>query len=156
MAGEGNRPARGKNAAVRGLLTETVTGVGYADRAMKNPNFLLLYVKDVAASAAFYSRLLGRPAIDSSENFAMMPLTEGVMLGLWRDGDIQPPAAGKAGGFEIGLPVSSDDEVEQSHRDFAQHGIAILQPPTRMDFGYTFVGADPDGYRLRVTHVPRP
>ncbi|WP_374468302.1 hypothetical protein [Ferrovibrio sp.] len=27
---------------------------------------------------------------------------------------------------------------------------AILQPPTAMDFGYTFLAADPDGHRLRV------
>ena len=31
-----------------------------------------------------------------------------------------------------------------------KRGIEILQKPTRMDFGFTFVGLDPDGHRLRV------
>ena len=29
-------------------------------------------------------------------------------------------------------------------------GVKILQPPTDMDFGRTFVALDPDGHRLRV------
>ena len=28
-------------------------------------------------------------------------------------------------------------------------GLAVVQEPTRMDFGFTFVVADPDGHRLR-------
>jgi len=31
-----------------------------------------------------------------------------------------------------------------------KHGLVIVQAPTEMDFGYTFVASDPDGYRLRV------
>jgi predicted enzyme related to lactoylglutathione lyase len=26
----------------------------------------------------------------------------------------------------------------------------VAQPPTRMDFGFTFLALDPDGHRLRV------
>ena len=29
-------------------------------------------------------------------------------------------------------------------------GVKIAQAPTRMDFGYTFLGLDPDGHRVRV------
>ena len=33
---------------------------------------------------------------------------------------------------------------------WAKLGLKILQEPTKMDFGYTFTAADPDGHRLRV------
>ena len=29
-------------------------------------------------------------------------------------------------------------------------GLRIIQEPTKMDFGFTFTAADPDGHRLRV------
>ena len=51
---------------------------------MANLNFVLLYVEDVAASEAFYAKVFGRAAIESSPSFAMIPAATGVMLGLWR------------------------------------------------------------------------
>ena len=50
--------------------------------------FILLYVENVAASEAFYARTLGRPAVESSPGFAMIPAAPGVMLGLWRRDEI--------------------------------------------------------------------
>ena len=50
---------------------------------MAQPNMLLLYVADVASSATFYASLLGHAPIEQSVNFAMLPLAQGVMLGLW-------------------------------------------------------------------------
>lgn len=119
---------------------------------MKNPNFVLLYVKDPAASAAFYTRLLGRPAVDASENFAMLPLTGDVMLGLWAMADVQPSSVIMGGGSEIGFPAESHAAVDACHREWSAQRLAIAQPPTQMDFGYTFVALDPDGHRLRVFH----
>jgi hypothetical protein len=29
-------------------------------------------------------------------------------------------------------------------------GLRIIQEPVKMDFGFTFTAADPDGHRLRV------
>src|ERR1700677_4399615 len=68
--------------------------------------FILLYVENVAASEAFYVRTLGRPAIESSPGFAMIPAAPGVMLGLWRRDDIAPPA-GAPGGSEIAFALES-------------------------------------------------
>ena len=50
---------------------------------MPNFSFVLLYVENPPASAGFYADLLGRPIVETSPTFAMLPLTEGVMLGLW-------------------------------------------------------------------------
>ncbi len=116
---------------------------------MPDPNCTLIHVASPAASADFYAELLGKPPVEASANFAMFALEGGAMLGLWATHDVQPPASA-AGGTEIGFSVDSDDTVSRLHRDWSARDVAILQPPTRMDFGYTFVALDPDGHRLRV------
>jgi predicted enzyme related to lactoylglutathione lyase len=100
---------------------------------MTDPNFILLYVEDAARSAAFYQSLLGKAPAEASPTFAMFPLDSGVMLGLW-------------GAFA----VADDATVSARHKEWAAQGLTILQEPQRMDFGFTFTAADPDGHRLRV------
>jgi catechol 2,3-dioxygenase-like lactoylglutathione lyase family enzyme len=111
--------------------------------------FILLYVENVAASQAFYARTLGRPAIEASPGFAMIPAAPGVMLGLWRRDQISPPA-GAPGGGEIAFALESDAAVDAAHAEWSARGVTIAQAPTRMDFGYTSLGLDPDGHRVRV------
>src|SRR5580704_9511839 len=116
---------------------------------MPDVSFILLYVEDVAASQAFYARTLGRPAIEASPGFAMIPAAPGVMLGLWRRDEVAP-AAGAPGGGEVALAVESDGAVDAAHMQWRDSGVKIAQAPTRMAFGYTFVGLDSDGHRVRV------
>jgi catechol 2,3-dioxygenase-like lactoylglutathione lyase family enzyme len=111
--------------------------------------FILLYVENVAASEAFYARTLGRPAVESSPRFAMIPAAPGVMLGLWRRDEIAPEA-GAPGGGEIAFALENDAAVDAAHAQWRDRGVRIAQAPTRMDFGYTFLGLDPDGHRVRV------
>ena len=80
----------------------------------------------------------------------MLPLREGVMLGLWSRHTVAPAAAAAGGGTEIALAVESFDAVDALHADWSGRGLAIAQAPTVMDFGRTFVALDPDGHRLRV------
>jgi catechol 2,3-dioxygenase-like lactoylglutathione lyase family enzyme len=120
---------------------------------MPNVGFVIVYVKNVAASQAFYSTLLGQKAVDASETFAMLPAGPGLMLGLWRRDGVAP-AANEAGGSEIAFPVGQDAEVDRLFGEWRAHGVVIALAPTRMDFGYTFVGLDPDGQRLRVFAPP--
>lgn len=113
-------------------------------------SFLLLYVKDPLASARFYSDLLGTPVVEQSPGFAMLPLREGVMLGLWKRDAVEPKAAGGAGSSEVAFTVADQAAVNTTHAAWAKRGLAIAQAPTQMDFGFTFVALDPDGHRLRV------
>jgi catechol 2,3-dioxygenase-like lactoylglutathione lyase family enzyme len=117
---------------------------------LPDPNFILLYVKDVATSVSFYTGLLGRAPIDASPNFGMFALSSGVLLGLWARHDVEPAATAPTGSGEIGITLASVGEVEAAHADWLGRGLSILQPPTKMDFGFTFVAGDPDGNRLRV------
>ena len=117
---------------------------------MTDFNLVVLYVKDPAASSAFYRDLLERPVVDSSPNFAMLPLGEESMLGLWRRGQVEPPAGNETGGAEIVFNVANADAVRAAHETWKARGLKIAQAPTAMDFGHTFVALDPDGHRLRV------
>ena len=117
---------------------------------MPNFSFVLLYVENPPASAAFYADLLGRPAIESTPTFAMLPLSDGVMLGLWSRETVKPAAAGHAGAGEIAFTVAGAAAVQATFIDWKQRGLKMIQEPVEMDFGHTFVATDPDGHRLRV------
>ena len=117
---------------------------------MPNFGFVLLYVENPPASADFYADLLGRPVIESSPTFAMLPLSEGVMLGLWSRNTVEPAATSPAGASEVAFTVADAAAVKATFADWKQRGLPILQEPVQMDFGHTFVAADPDGHRLRV------
>ena len=113
-------------------------------------NFVLLYVTDPLASADFYSRLLGRPPVEASSTFAMINLHDDIMLGLWLRKDVLPRPVASPGGSEVVFAVADADEVRTTYRKWVEQRLGIVQPPTEMDFGHTFVALDPDGNRLRV------
>jgi predicted enzyme related to lactoylglutathione lyase len=112
-------------------------------------SFVLLYVDSPPASAEFCAGLLGRPPLETSPTFAMLPLSDGVMLGLWSKQTVMP-AATAPGGCEVAFTVADADAVKATFADWQGRGLKIAQTPTEMDFGHTFVALDPDGHRLRV------
>ena len=114
-----------------------------------DPNFILLYVKSPAASAAFYADLLGKPPVEAAPTFVMFALNSGVMLGLWAAHTVMP-AANAPGGAEIAFAVDGVAAVNERFDACKAKGLPIAQVPTAMDFGHTFVALDPDGHRLRV------
>lgn len=120
-----------------------------ATATLPDPNFVLLYVNSPADSAAFYARLLGKPAVEVSPTFALFALASGTMLGLWAAHTVQP-AATAVGGAELAFAVDSITTVQSMHSSWVAKGLPIAQAPTAMDFGFTFVALDPDGHRLRV------
>ena len=113
-------------------------------------SFVLLYVKSPPDSAAFYADLLGKPPVDSSPTFAMLPLSDGVMLGLWKADTVLPAPSASPGASEVAFTVQTPAEVDERHGDWAARGLVIAQAPANMDFGRTFLALDPDGHRLRV------
>jgi len=116
---------------------------------MSEPNFVILYVQNPTDSVAFYADLLGRAPMEASPTFAMFALRSGVMLGLWAAHTVAPPATA-VGGSEIALAVDDMDSVRSLHTTWSAKGLKMVQEPTEMDFGFTFVALDPDGHRLRV------
>jgi catechol 2,3-dioxygenase-like lactoylglutathione lyase family enzyme len=116
---------------------------------MASPNFILAYVADAPKSAALYSKLLDAQPVESSPNWAMFALPNGLALGLWARNDVEPRAT-LPGGSEIGFPVADDNAVLLTRDAWEKLGLRIIQEPVKMDFGFTFTAADPDGHRLRV------
>lgn len=119
---------------------------------MRTLNYIILAVADPATSAAFYTALLGVEPVENSPGFVLYVLPNGIKLGLWIASEINP-APLPAGGVEITFSEASETDVRATHAQW-QGKATILQPPTSMDFGFTFVATDPDGHRLRVFSPP--
>ena len=117
---------------------------------MPDPNFVILYVDNPAASTAFYADLLGRPPAEASPTFAMFALESGVMLGLWSRHTVEPVPGAPSGGGEIAFALPDAGAVDRVHADWRRRGLTIVQAPVDLDFGHTFVALDPDRHRLRV------
>lgn len=117
---------------------------------MLDANFIILYVDSPEASARFYAGLIGAAPLEASPTFAMFALRSGTMLGLWSRHTVEPAAKAAGGGGEVAMTVADKAALDATHADWQGRGLAILQPPTELDFGRTFVALDPDGHRLRV------
>lgn len=109
--------------------------------------FVLLFVKNPIDSGQFYTKFLGIEPIEQSPTFVSFMLQNGVLLGLWSRFTAEPAVQAAAGASEICFSVENIDELYES---WGKMGITILQKPTDMDFGRSFVAIDPDGHRIRV------
>jgi len=117
---------------------------------MFDPNFVLMYVDSPPASAAFYSELLGHAPVETSPTFALFALSSGVMLGFWSRHTVEPAATVLPGAAELAFTVDCVEAVHAKYADWTKRGLPMVQEPTQLDFGFTFVALDPDGHRLRV------
>lgn len=115
---------------------------------MRTLDYLLLAVKNPRESAKLYTQLLGREPVENSDSFVLYVLPTGLKIGLWIASEVEPkPAA--PGGIEIAFSEKSRDAVLGTYEAWKKLGLRVLQEPTDMDFGFTFVVEDPDGHRLR-------
>lgn len=117
---------------------------------MFDPSYILLYVRNPAASAAFYQSILGYAPVELSPAFALFKLASGVKLGLWDISDAEPAAELLGGGSELAISLADQASVDACYQDWKNRGLTLLQSPCQMDFGYTFVAQDPDAHRIRV------
>jgi len=117
---------------------------------MRHPNFVIFYVRDPSASAAFYSRLFGSDPVEASPTFVMFALQSGMMFGLWIRDEVAPSVQSLPGAAELAIAVESRAEVESAFTDWRAAGAEIALQPTELDFGYGFAVRDPDGHVIRV------
>jgi len=115
---------------------------------MSNLNYLLLAVRSPRESAELYTRVLGAKPVENQETFVLYVLPNGLKVGLWRSDDMKP-APRPAGGVEVSFTEDSRDAVLDTYKRWKEWGLRIVQEPTDMDFGFTFVAEDRDGHRLR-------
>ena len=117
---------------------------------MTEPNMIVLYVTNPTASATFYQNLLGYAPVEASPTFVMFALKSGFMLGLWAKHTVEPIPTSDNGSSELVFAIENQQTVDQVSKEWKKRGLKIIQSPTTMDFGYTFVAVDLDGHRLRV------
>jgi len=117
---------------------------------MAKPGLILLYVTDPIRSANFYEPIFKTKPVEKSPGYAMFVLEGGLKIGFWKRDEVQPEAEGGPGSMELVFAEASDADVDERFAEWTGKGIVIAQKPTRLEFGYTFVGLDPDGHRLRV------
>ncbi|MFZ5954597.1 MAG: VOC family protein [Candidatus Dependentiae bacterium] len=110
-------------------------------------DFVLLFVKNPAQSAQFYETIFGIEPVEQSPTFALFVLQNGVKIGLWSQQTAEPTITALPGAMELAFEVPNVDKI---YEDWQKKGIAILQKPTEMDFGRTFVALDLDGHRIRI------
>ncbi len=116
---------------------------------MTSPSYALLAVADPRESTKIYNRLLGLEPVELSDTFALYVLPTGWKLGLWKKDGMEPkPLA--PGGSELAFNLPDRSDVDRLHAEWSDLGLVIVQSPTELDFGYTFVAADSDGHRLRA------
>ncbi|WP_428034159.1 VOC family protein [Amphritea sp.] len=117
---------------------------------MPDSNFIILYVESPSRSVEFYSALLEKSPVEHSPLFAMFVLDSGMKFGLWQQQDVQPAIETLGVSGEIAFPLPDKAAVGNTYSDWKDRGLRMIQEPTAMEFGYTFVALDPDGNRLRV------
>jgi catechol-2,3-dioxygenase len=115
---------------------------------MAIPNYLLLAVHDPRRSAALYNQLLDAQPVEDSETFVLYVLPNGLKLGLWQASTVEPKPK-QPGGIEISFGLESREAVMQTYTLWTKLGLRVVQEPTDMEFGFTFVVEDADGHRLR-------
>ncbi len=116
------------------------------------PSYVILYVKDPAASAGFYTRILGIGPVEASPGFVMYVLSSGLKLGLWKKSEVQPAVSAHPGASELCISTDSREVVDATVAGWRAAGTSIVMEPAALDFGYGFVARDPDGHLIRVFH----
>ena len=117
---------------------------------MPSFNVVVLYVKDINISKAFYTGLLGRSPKELSPTFMSYQLDSGMVLELWQLDKVHPAASMTGGGSELCIVLPDHDSVNRLFEEWKGRGVEFVQPPAKAVFGLTFVARDPDGHRLRA------
>lgn len=114
-----------------------------------DPNLVLFYVSNTEDSTYFYSELLNAQPIHTEPNYVMFLLKSELRLGLWLQTSALPAPTALGGGSELAIQVSNDQTLDELFWSYQNKNFTMIQAPTHMDFGYTFVACDPDGHRIR-------
>ncbi|WP_298622860.1 VOC family protein [uncultured Legionella sp.] len=115
-----------------------------------NPDFNILYVNDLAISTRFYTELFDLQPEEGSPTFTMFRFSSNTALGLKSVHSVEPEAMSGGSGGEMGFTMEHMNAVDSLYAKWTQRGLKIIQAPVHMNYGYTFVATDPDGYRIRV------
>lgn len=116
------------------------------------PDFFSLQVRNLSASRAFYTDVLGLTVDErfDTPDFVLFD-TNSIPFGL-SAARVNLDEAPQPG---LGVTLWIDcDQVDELHARLEAAGTTIVTPPYDSPFGRAFVFADPDGYRITVNKNP--
>jgi predicted enzyme related to lactoylglutathione lyase len=111
------------------------------------PDFIAIQVRDLEASAAFYSTYLGLTRAPVSPPHAVVFATEPIAFAV-REPVVDLDAVERLG-WGVALWLRAEDPQEL-HDKMAAAGVPIVTEPFDGPFGRTFAFADPDGYSVTI------
>ncbi len=111
-----------------------------------------LYVRDVAASTAFYTNLIGFQLQSqfSNEEFALGQLAGGPSLTLRSFNQLPAGTPATPGGVELHFEV---EDIQAAWQDWKRKQVEGLTEITDMGAGLNFSAKDLDGHALNVYHL---
>lgn len=122
-------------------MTTDTTGIA-------GPDFVSFQVRDLAASADFYERVVGLTRLPAPNPQAAVFSRGGTSFA------VRTPLPGvdlDAGPLGLGVGVwFHDPDAGALHERLAAQGVAIVQEPFESPFGTTFSFRDLDGYVVTV------
>jgi predicted enzyme related to lactoylglutathione lyase len=111
------------------------------------PDFVALQVRDLEASADFYTQRLGLRRAPVAPAGAVVFATEPITFAI-REPAVDLDATDSLG-WGVALWLKADD-VDDVHADLVHHGVTIVTTPFDGPFGRTLSFADPDGYVITL------
>lgn len=114
------------------------------------PNWFCTFVTDTQRSTAFYNDLFDMEPSFVEQTFVTYSLEGGVQFALWSSHGV-PTSIDAPRMSEMGIFVDNrENEIERLWQVWREKA-PVLQELQDMGFGSTFVIADPDGNRIRVS-----
>ena len=114
-----------------------------------NLGFVVLYVRDMDKSKAFYTEVLGMSVVDavSGPNFVTLRPDGGSLVALQNKATAQfpPKLEEQPGSVELSFEV---DDVDGTWRRWKEQGVEIVSEPMDLPFGRYFMAKDPEGHYL--------
>ena len=121
---------------------------------MIEPVMIVLYVDNIETSSPFYQKLLGLKPVEASETFHQFTLSNGMSIGLKTRHSVSPPSNSHSNdNNELAFVVNDREKVDVFFSNSKELGIQTSHKPALESYGYTFVGLDPDGNRLRFASL---
>jgi catechol-2,3-dioxygenase len=124
--------------------------------ALKKLGHVVLKVRDLERSEAFYTSVLGLAVTGRLPGrmvfFAVPGNTDSHDLGLWKVGpDAAPPSSKQVGLFHVAWQVEREEDLRAFHDSLVARGIPVR---STMDHGanLSVYFEDPDGNMLEVTY----
>jgi predicted enzyme related to lactoylglutathione lyase len=134
------------------LKDSTADKKGTIMAKLLGPDFINLQVRDLSASRAFYTEMLGL-TVDSRFSAPDVVVFDSTTIPFAIRESMANLDEAPHPGWGVALWIDCD-HVDELCAELEAAGVTIIKQPYDGPFGRTFVFADPDGYRITANENP--